>query len=169
MTRDELEHELARLHGESFGWAMACCGRDRDLAADALQSAYLRVVSGQARFGGRSRFKTWFFGVVRMTALEEMRRVRRLHESTVDVADAALIASPDPGPDALPAEDVAKALASLPDRQRETAQLVFYHGLTVAEAAAVMGVSLGSARTHYDRAKRALANALAALGPERER
>lgn len=163
MTRDELEHELARLHGESFGWAMACCGRDRDLAADALQSAYLRVVSGQARFGGRSSFRTWFFGVVRMTAREEMRRVRRLHATTVDVAAAEPLASPEPSPDAMPSEEITKALASLPDRQREAAQLVFYHGLTVAEAAAVMGVSLGSARTHYDRAKKALA---AALDPE---
>jgi DNA-directed RNA polymerase specialized sigma24 family protein len=42
-------------------------------------------------------------------------------------------------------------------------QLVFYHGMTIEEAAEVMHISLGSARTHYDRGKKALAFALAPL------
>jgi RNA polymerase sigma factor (sigma-70 family) len=162
MDRTGLERELERLHTESWGWALVCVGRDRAMAEDALQTAYLRVLSGQVAFGGRSSFKSWLFGVIRLTALEELRRARRWHPQ----GEATEATDPAPGADVASernerAAALRSALAKVSPRQREVLQLVFYHEMTVEEAAAVMSVSVGSARTHYDRGKKALAELLA--------
>ena len=53
-----------------------------------------------------------------------------------------------------------QALAELPKRQRETLHLVFYQDLSVAEAAEVMNISIGSARRHYERGKKRLRESL---------
>ena len=169
MERGQLDSELEDLHAASFGWALACCGRDREEAEEVLQSAYLKVFAGKARFDGRSTFRTWLFGVIRLTAAEERRRniVRRLR-----AAAYAVIAPSDPGPDPNTAlenaqrqERLLSALGELASRQREVLQLVFYHDMTIEDAAAVMSVSLGTARTHYERGKARLLEKLTAGRP----
>src|SRR4051812_5262561 len=103
MWRSELSPKLERLHGESWGWALACVRHDRSLAEDVLQIAYTRILSGAARSAGRSSFRTWVFGVIRLTALEELRRARRSEHDDVD-ASTAQAADSRPGPDVLTEE-----------------------------------------------------------------
>ena len=158
MKPTELEAQLERLHAESFGWALHCCGRDETEAEDVLQTAYLRVVSGQARFGARSSFRTWLFGVIRRTALE-FRRKRLFRQERVLglVPEAVGDAGAEDPHQRLEAEErvgtLLQAMSKLSERQQEIVHLVFYQDLSIAEAATVMGISLGSARTHYERGK----------------
>ena len=158
-----LEGEIEQLHPASYSWALACCRFRRQEAEDVLQSAYLKILDGRARYDGRSSVRTWLFGVIRKTALDARRRrwleVLGLgqwnHVNGVPVLEVV--------PEAVEAVAdrqrrgrVLQALAELPRRQREVLDLVFYHGMTIAEAAEVLGVSLGAARVHYERGKRRL-------------
>jgi RNA polymerase sigma factor (sigma-70 family) len=156
--------ELAALHTASWGWALACAGRDPDRAHDVLQQAYWKVLSGRAQWGGQSTFRTWFFGVIRLTATEQSRWFApRVEPPETDVPASA------PLPDSAAARTerarlLSLALARIAPRQREVLHLVFYEDMTIAEAAIVMGVSLGTARQHYERGKKAL-GALLGEGP----
>ena len=70
----ELRAELEAHHADAFGWALSCCGWERGLAEEVLQSTYWKILAGKAVFAGRSSFKTWLFAVIRRTTAEERRR-----------------------------------------------------------------------------------------------
>lgn len=161
--------ELERLHAMSFAWALYCCRRQREEAQDVLQEVYLRVLDGRARYAGESTVKTWLFGVIRRTAVEKGRR-RWLRAALLE---RWLPAEPgtDPFSDvgqSLDAshsgESLRSSLALLSRRQQEVLHLVFYQDLTIEEASAALGISLGTARTHFERGKARLRELLSAGG-----
>ena len=159
MSPEALELELEHLHAAAFGWALACCAGDRAAAEDALQASYLKILDGGARFDGRASFRTWLFAVVRRTAAKQWRRAALRRFVPLGFHDATPDHRPDPAAALARSEETMRlsaAVNSLPRRQREVLHLVFYQEMTIAEAATVAGVSLGTARTHYERGKAAL-------------
>src|SRR5260370_21434979 len=148
----ELRSALEAHHVESNGGALSCCRRRRDEAENVLQLVYVKVLSGKAVFDGKSSFKTWMFAVIRKTAAQEHRMeiLRRLRLSQIPKVLDEKPPSEQHGVEIR----LKEALAKLPARQREVLQLVFYHDLSIVEAAKVMGVGIGSARTHYERGKK---------------
>jgi len=155
------------MHPASFAWALWCCGRRREEAEEVLQSAYLKVFEGTARFRGDSSPRTWFFGVIRRTAAEQRRR-RWLRQQLLErwfVAPSEASSAPDPETAAASSESgraLLQALGGLSTRQREVLHLVFYQEMTIEESARILKISLGTARTHFARGKRQLRLALAA-------
>ena len=165
MAPPDLEQQIAALHPASFAWALACTRWNPAEAEEILQSVYLSILEGRARFDGRSTFKTWLFSVVRNMAARARRRhwlaarapgwLRSGSEADADPLDA--VAARQRG------DRIRHALGQLPARQREVLELVFFHEMSVEDAAGVMGVGPGTARTHYHRGKLRL---LELLGPE---
>jgi len=158
MNPENVERELERMHGSSFGWALACCRWDRQEAEEVLQASYLKALEGRARFNGHASVKTWFFGVVKRTAAEQ-RRTRLVRHLALGRWLLRSPAGPEvPTPESLSSRNEAQArlrrlLRRLSGRQRDLMHLVFYEGLTVEQAAEVLHVGIGTARTHYERGK----------------
>ena len=123
---------LESLHPDAFGWSLHCCGGDAGRAEDVLQNAYLKVAAERVRFDGRSAFKTWWFGVIRLTALEEHRRAR-FRESLLGKLLASFTEEHHPSLSRQLERDeqaaqLRAALEKLPARQAETLHLVFLPG-----------------------------------------
>lgn len=161
MNSYELRAELENHHRESYGWALRCCGSNPTDAENLLQSVYLKVLEGKARFDGRAAFKTWLFAVIRTTAKDERRRqwLGRLRTDRYQESIGSTASGENLDEETYRSEIRAsfrRALGELPRRQAEALQLAFYHDLSLSEVASVMGVSLGSARTHYERGKQRL-------------
>jgi RNA polymerase sigma factor (sigma-70 family) len=158
MADPQIRAQLKELHLSAYGWALHCCGRDRGAAEDVLQSVYLKVLEGRAEFDGRSSLKTWIFAVIRNTAAEERRRRWLWSLRFRFLGDSEDHASEESADGSVRESEhraiFRRTLARLPRRQQEVLHLVFYQDFTIEEAALAMGISPGSARTHYERGKK---------------
>lgn len=168
---DALEHNpqvslkaLEALHSQLFGWALSRCGYNDAEAWDLMQQAYVEVLSGRARFDNKSTLKTFVFGIVQNLARSQFRQmaVRLRLINTYATPDHNHHGSTD-NDEHSEHKMIWQAVESLPQRQRDITELVFCRDMTVAEASQVMGITVGTGRVHYDRAKKSLAHALAEL------
>ena len=154
MNVETLPQRLAALHADAFGWARHCCRGDTSMAEEVMQNAYLKCLQGKLREPDPTGLKPWWLEVIRLTALEEWRRRQfRWSRRILSVEDEHV----DPATERIELDEEAARLqalvARLPARQGEVLHLVFYQGLSLAEAALVMRVRIGSVRRHYERGK----------------
>jgi RNA polymerase sigma-70 factor (ECF subfamily) len=146
---------LEAIHSQVYGWALSRCDFDHATAEDLMQQAYVELLSGNARFDNKSTLRTFVFSVVQNLARSRFRRVssrlrlvKKYHrESIVEHVETTELAVDD---------GIWRAVRALPARQRDIIELVFCRELTIEQASAVMGVTTGTGRVHYDRAKKAL-------------
>lgn len=153
---------LEAVHNQVFGWALSRCDYNRSIAEDLVQQAYVELLTGRAQFKAHSTLKTFIFGVVQNLAKSRYRRLgaRMRLIKTVTHSDQDRSAMP---PEVSENSMVWQAVQELSQRQRDVIELVFCRELTIEEASRIMGVTIGTGRVHYDRAKKALRAKLAGM------
>lgn len=146
---------LEALHSQLYGWALSRCDFDHATAEDLMQQTYVELLTGNARFDRRSSLKTFVFSVIQNLARNRYRRLatrlRLVRTYAKDISGEASSTDPAPADDG-----IWRTVRALPARQRDIIELVFCRDLTIEEASGVMGISVGTGRQHYDRAKKAL-------------
>jgi RNA polymerase sigma factor (sigma-70 family) len=123
--------------------------RDRALAEDAVQDAFLTVWRSAARFvPERAKASTWILTLVHRRAVDVVRREDRRRAESLDEARAETgEASDEAAWLKLERERVQAALRRLPDQQREALELAYYGGFTQSELAERLGQPLGTIKS----------------------
>ncbi len=164
MTEPVLE-ALEQHYEQAFKWAMSCCNYDREEAKDVMQSVYEEILSEKAVFRRESSFATWIFTIIHRIAWKRSSKERKFNlpslllskseELNAESCDASKELSSQQQ-----SESILVALGNLSVQQKQLIELVYYRDFTIEEAAMITGCRLGTARTHFHRAKKNLAKTL---------
>jgi RNA polymerase sigma-70 factor (ECF subfamily) len=158
----DFEELMAGYRDKVFRLCWAMLG-NRAWGEEAAQEVFVRIWRGLPGYRGRSSLSTWIYAIARNTCLT----ARRSH------AASAVLSMEEPGVRAA-AEgrtgfggegagipDVLAAVSGLPEKQRQAVLLFYMEERSYEEVAAMLGLPVGTVKTHLHRARRRLAGALA--------
>ncbi len=148
----------------------------RQAADDLLGEVWVRAFGGRAGFDpAHSDARPWLYGIARNVLRAHWRGVRLADQpAVVEAADrAGAVHAVDPWDDVIDRLDSAAtartremvgAVRALPSEEREVLLLVAWEQLTPTQAALVLGIPPGTARSRLHRARAALRPVLAGEG-----
>jgi len=144
-------------HGAAMLRVAAAIAGSREEAEDAVQDVFVGLVRAGERLRAVQNLRAYLFASVRRAALRRRRRRRPAALASHDVPEAR--ASREAG-DAETAARLERALALLPQEQREVVALHVDGGLTFGECAEILAISPNTAASRYRYALGKLRDAL---------
>jgi len=164
------ESLVRQYQGKAYAIAYNMCSGDSEEAKELTQEAFLRAFRSLKKFRGKSSFYTWFYRILINTCLDSRRRRSRWDgifsfwrrdNRKKESADEISEKYPDTGEYSNPmaalnnkqlAQEIRRALSSLPEKQRVVFQLKVLHGMRIREIAKIMGSAEGTVKSHLFRA-----------------
>lgn len=152
--------ELYQRHGAGILSFLIDRLHDRQQAEEVLQDVMLAVWKSAAAFRGECKVRTWLLTIAHHRAIDTYHRSIPANLSlqdvaVVDSADVAAMVERN-----LLYEKMTEVFRNLPTEQREVVKLIFYHGLTYAEVAQVLGVPEGTVKSRLHHARLTLRRSL---------
>jgi RNA polymerase sigma-70 factor (ECF subfamily) len=129
-----------------------------------LQETFLRAFTHRRELRDPDRLLAWLRRIAANTALNFIRKEKRLRLVSLDDAPPSTAASPPSGYVHADAEKVRALVGRLPLRQRE-AILLWLDEMTYGDIAAAMDCSVGTAKAHVHAAVGSLRKALRVESP----
>jgi RNA polymerase sigma-70 factor, ECF subfamily len=169
-ARLSLEALYERYRGPVQRYLFQLCG-SADQAEELAQETFANACAGLLGFRGDCSVATWLFRIARNAYLNSLRR-----PSPARIDTDELLAIPDAGGYGDPVhryaareqrDAIGLALAQLPERQRSLLLLRDAEGLSYAEIADVLELSLSAVKVNLFRARNAFRAAYDAMEPSR--
>lgn len=148
---------LRSLYERESRWLMGVAlriVRDRHLAEEVLQEAFLQIWKAAATFdAARGSGRGWIYTVVRHRALQEVRKDARAMNVAVDdienLADQRQMAGPDPMD--VDSAELERCLERLEPQRRECIIQAFVEGYTHEQIAQKLDTPLGTVKSWVRR------------------
>jgi len=159
MNINDIKHELVSLGGGAHALAAHILGNPDD-ASDAVQDAFATVLGKPLAYDpDKGPLKPWFLRVVRNKCLDLLRRRRPADVPLEGLADKGM--TPEQAAEVGDRDRALKrALAAIPNEQRQIVILRDHLDLSYAEIAAVLEVAPGTVMSRLHRARLALREVL---------
>lgn len=153
--------ELYGLYGRAvFSVTLRALG-DRSLAEEATQQTFVQAWRAAGRFEVGKDPAPWLYAIARRVAVDTYRRERR---HRVDREEETEIAALPPSFEAMwEAWEVRTAIEKLGEDERQVIEATHFRGMTHEEAAAELGIPVGTVKSRSHRAHRRLAGMLSHL------
>ena len=164
---DLLEAEIPRLRR----YARALI-RDPARADDLVQNALVRAIAKQHLWRPGTDLRAWLFTILHHQNVNDVRRFSREGAGVpVEHVAPALAAVSDPSA-VLQIRDLERAMAALPEGQRQVILLVGLEGMRYEEVATILGIPIGTVRSRLSRGRETLrilmdVSGRAGISPER--
>jgi RNA polymerase sigma-70 factor, ECF subfamily len=139
-----LETEVPRLR--RYARALT---RDASGADDLVQSCLLRAIAKQHLWQPGTDLRAWLFTILHNQHINDVRRSAR-EGIAVPLEDVAIAA--DAGA-AVQLRELDRAIAGLPEVQRQVILLVGLEGMRYEEVAAILGIPIGTVRSRLSRGR----------------
>jgi RNA polymerase sigma-70 factor (ECF subfamily) len=151
--------ELVESHQERLYRFLLRTTNQAELAEDAVQDAFVRVLKNIDRFDERYRFSTWLFTIARRLLLNSLQKKRPVNAGDwLDSASSSVMElseeTRDPSDREFAAEILDGAMETLSPHQREIVILYHHKGKTVHQVAELLGMPEGTIKSHLHRARR---------------
>jgi len=146
-----VEREIPRLR--RYARALT---RAADRADDLVQDTLVRALAKGHLWQPGTDIRAWLFTIMHNQYVNTVRRQAR-ETATVDVeqVSSTLVATTDPT-SSWQLRELDRALARLPDEQREVVLLVGLEGMAYDSAAQILGVPIGTVRSRLSRGRETL-------------
>ena len=129
--------------------------RDAADADDLVQASLERALKARDQWTPGTRLDAWMMRIVRNAWIDEARARARRNQTFVDEAAGADVSSDEHHDIERRAElrDVDRAMATLPDEQREVIALVLVEGFAYREAADLLDIPIGTLTSRLTRGR----------------
>ena len=154
--------ELVKQHQSQLRYSLRqLTGWNEALADDLAQETFIKAYRALPNYRGDAKFSSWLYRIAHNQMISHYRKAaNRPQDHQSEVPDIATI---DPSDEL--EKDLAKALATLPPGQRMALHLLLHREYTQSEISDIMGIPLGTVKTHISRGKEQLRTFMSAWQP----